>query len=169
MNILELFLSIGVDWTIIDTQGRNCLHHASSTGSVQLVIRLLEQGLDATDVDRDGWTPMHWAARNGSVDAIQVLKAAGANPTTEGIEGWTPDLVAKFHHKQLPVVSGKTTLNQDNTTEQTVQSSIDSAVTKIESRSDEQEFSPGIRHKEVFCDGCFLVSFRFNTFLRSFI
>ena len=95
------------------------------------------------------------------------MKTAGASTSTEDIEGWTPNLVAKFHHKQLSVVSDNTPLKKDNISVQILQPSIDCAAIEVESRSDEEKFSPGMWQNGVFCDGCFLVSFGVNTFLRS--
>ena len=159
---LELLSSFGLDWTTTDTQGRGCLHHASSSGSAESVGWLLTKGLDATGADRDGWTPLHWAARSGSFDTVRVLKAAGAISTTESIEGWTPDLIARFHHKQLSVVSKTVTLDKYQMSELRMESSFSSVAAKVESRNDEQVFSPGIRQKGFICNGCLLVSFDLN-------
>ena len=169
VKTLELLSSLDLDWTTTDTQGRNCLHHASSGGSAKSVVWLLTKGLDATNADRNGWTPLHWAARSGSVDTVRILKAAGAKSTTEGIEGWTPDLIARFHNKQLSVVSETVTLDNNRMSELKMESSINSVPAKMESRSDEQVFSTAIRREGLNCDGCLLVSFGLGNFFRPFI
>ena len=51
VKTLELLSSSGVDWASTDTQPRNCLHHVSFKGSVELVVWLLKKGLDATGAD----------------------------------------------------------------------------------------------------------------------
>ena len=51
---LGLLSSFGPDWAIIDSQGRNCFHHAASKGSIELVDWLLKEGFNPNGADRDG-------------------------------------------------------------------------------------------------------------------
>ena len=37
MKIVEILSSFGLDLTVIDTQGRSCLHHAASKDSIEIV------------------------------------------------------------------------------------------------------------------------------------
>ena len=83
MKTVEILSSFGSDPNVIDTQGRDCLHHAASKGSIEIVNWLLNGGFDPNYADRDGWTSLHWAAKNGSVNTIEILKAAGAHSTVD--------------------------------------------------------------------------------------
>ena len=95
---LELLAELGLDLTVIDKQGRTCLHHAvTGRFSSAALFWLLDKGLDVNITDRDGWTPLHWAAKCGNAYMIEALEEAGAKFCRENIRGWTPKNVASFH------------------------------------------------------------------------
>ena len=95
---LEMLAKLGSDLiTMLDKQGRTCLHHAvTGRFPVYAVVWLLDKGLDVNIKDRDGWTPLHWAARCGYMSLIDVLQDAGAKFCRENIMGWSPNDVALF-------------------------------------------------------------------------
>ena len=101
LSALVWLASRGLDLTVTDKQGRNCLHLVPH-GFVhpKLLAMLLEYGLDPNSVDSNGWTPLHWAAKRGDAARIAMLEDAGAIFSMASINGWTPDDVATFHgHK----------------------------------------------------------------------
>ncbi|KAL8822146.1 MAG: hypothetical protein Q9191_007112 [Dirinaria sp. TL-2023a] len=90
-------LEHGADPTILDAQGRTCLHHAAAAGYSKTVTRFLYEGLDPSLADKDGWTSLHWAAKGGKAPNVQILLEAGADPTLETKDGWTPSKIAQYH------------------------------------------------------------------------
>ena len=164
MRTVEILSSFGSDPTVIDTQGRNCLHHAASNGSIEILNWLLKKGFDPNFADRDGWTSLHWAALNGSVSTIEVLKAAGARSTIEAIEGWTPDWVSIFYHNRPLSIS-----RESANSELAAKWSSSSSATVIELTDDERKISLGIWQSGYSCNGCLLVSFDLNNLLNFFI
>ena len=104
MKAVEMLIGRGTDLTVIDKQGRNCLHFAaasSNPGSPGLVTMLLRQGFDPNSLDHDDWTPLHWAAKGGVIENIRILEDVGAKFSTENISGWTPSDVAVFHNRDV--------------------------------------------------------------------
>ena len=164
MKIVEILSSFGLDSTVIDTQGRDCLHHAASKDSIEIVNWLLKEGFNPNYADRDGRTSLHWAAKNGSVNTIEVLRAAGARLTIEAIEGWTPDSVSIFHY------NNPSSLSRENAKSDLVaKQNISSSAAAVESTGDERKVSPGIWQNGFHCDGCLLVSFDLNNLLNFFV
>ena len=161
MKTVEILSSFGSDPTVIDMQGRNCLHHAAFKGSIEVVRWLLKEGFDPNYADRDGWTSLHWAAKNGSVSTIEALKAAGARSTIEAIEGWTPDSVSIFHHNSPASIS-----RENAKSELATKRKFSFAAAAVESIGNERKISPGIWQNGYYCDGCLLVSFDLHNLLN---
>lgn len=155
--------SLASDLTLVDGQGRNCLHHAACGGFAGLASWLIENGIDPNVADRDGWTALHWAAKHRSLDdndwaakkrlcdTVEVLIRAGAKSTLEAIEGWTPHLVATFHANPFNILNApvnEESMKSRQSTEDVVEPSA--AAMKFVSSGT----STGIK-----CDGCSLVRF----------
>ena len=174
---LKMLLQFGTDLTIIDKQGRNCLHHASAflpvwsrTGTAfrwknsrscdldSTVLWLLKQGFDANLPDEDGWTPLHWAAKVGDRGTIETLEEAGAKFSAEKIMGWTPGDVAVFHNHSIPWKTHTTLDGGVKTLKSITGETIGTVSLEADGRCHGAEVSPGRLHHGVICDGCRLVS-----------
>jgi hypothetical protein len=140
--------------SITDMQRRNCLHHAASKGSTDLVTWLLEQGFDPNLTDRDGWTSLHWAAKNRSIETIRILKGAGAASSIEAIKGWTPRSVAVYHHNESSVIPAPNITSGSPQSGPALMPTFSSPVFEI----DGDKIIPGVFQGGFYCDGCFLVS-----------
>ncbi|OCK94501.1 uncharacterized protein K441DRAFT_636242, partial [Cenococcum geophilum 1.58] len=66
------------------TPPENALHHASSTGLLDAVGRLLEQGCDVNERDNDGVAAIHHASEGGHDMIIELLLGKGADINAQG-------------------------------------------------------------------------------------
>ena len=66
------------------TPPKNALHHASSTGLLDAVGRLLEQGCDVNERDNDGVAAIHYASEGGHDIIIKLLLSKGADINVQG-------------------------------------------------------------------------------------
>ena len=155
---IKLLSDVGLDLTTTDKQGRNCLHHGALNGSASTTAWLLKQGLDPNLMDRDGWTSLHWAAKSGSVETLETLRDAGAISSSEYITRWTPQDVALFHHHgRLPVLTSN--IHVGTASGCSVPEQVASHLApKDDLHTARDQISPGTIQKNVWCDGCFLVS-----------
>ena len=86
LKAVEMLIRRGIDLTVTDKQGRNCLHFAASSsnpGYPTLITMLLKYGFDPNSLDYNGWTPLHWAAKGGVIKNIKILEDAGAKFSNE--------------------------------------------------------------------------------------
>ncbi|KAI1208947.1 ankyrin repeat-containing domain protein [Annulohypoxylon truncatum] len=87
-----------------DKQGRNALHHTATSGSMELLEKLVTEYPELIDVpDRDGWTPLHWACRqiNGAITEYLIDHGANKQPRTH--DRWTPLRVAIYHDQPAQI------------------------------------------------------------------
>jgi ankyrin repeat protein len=70
-----------------DTIGHIVLDDACSTGSLDLVKRLLAAGADPNWHNRKGLMPIHTAAAVGRADVCELLIRAGVDPNAKTLEG----------------------------------------------------------------------------------
>ena len=97
VHYVAWLLEQGANPTILDAQGRTCLHHAAATGYSKMITHFLHQGLDPNSADKDGWTSLHWAAKGGRIANIQILLEAGVDPNLKTKDDWTPSRIALYH------------------------------------------------------------------------
>lgn len=142
---LQYLENRGFDPKALDKQKRTCLHSAAASpyaGSRAVVEYLLEQGLDPSQTDVDGWTPLLWAAKAGNITNIQTLLDAGADSSYQGDREWIPFVIATYHENTRAAVILRPSNRPLPEMFQTQQSSM------------------SLRHPNVTCDGCELVSRR---------
>lgn len=78
----------------ISVEGKSPLHVASSTGSVEMMNKLINYGADIALTTPDGQTPLHWAARGNKPAAIAELLKHSAYIDAEDNAGNTPLILA---------------------------------------------------------------------------
>ncbi|XP_048520177.1 uncharacterized protein LOC109544510 isoform X2 [Dendroctonus ponderosae] len=70
------------------------LHIAAESGSLELVIFLLDKGANVNGRSDEGATPLNGAVRNGYLEVVNVLILKGANVNSRFIDGSTPLYIA---------------------------------------------------------------------------
>ncbi|XP_078360679.1 uncharacterized protein LOC144645086 isoform X3 [Oculina patagonica] len=114
-EIVELFFNVKPDtMTQVNSEGLNALQIASSSGSINVVKKLVE--LDFAKCSADTGVlckPLLLAARGGHKDVVEFLLQKGASPTEEDAEGNSVlHLAAKFGQlKVIDMLWGKTSIN----------------------------------------------------------
>eukprot|EP00906_Rhabdomonas_costata_P004278 RCo006350 len=68
---------------LADPKDRSTLHHAASSGSVELCRFLVTNGSDVNAVDVDGNPPVFYAIQNGRLDAAKFLIEAKADVSVQ--------------------------------------------------------------------------------------
>ena len=94
--ILNLVKNHGANINLIDTKGRNLLHHAvnmssaSADATFETEHQLIELGININLRDRHGRIPLHYAfvkikdwKRNSSIDPIETVSSLGGCPGLE--------------------------------------------------------------------------------------
>ena len=80
-----------------DADGRTLLHHAATSGNIELVAALAELGADADTRDGGGWSPLHSASSAGRETIVsyllQLLSKVQIDARVEG-SGSTPLIYA---------------------------------------------------------------------------
>src|SRR3990167_3922942 len=87
---LLIGMSDGVDYNIVDGDGRTPLWLASERGHLEVVRELLRAGADPNIADKNNKTPLYWASCHGYLDVVKKLLLAGADPTIPDKHGRTP-------------------------------------------------------------------------------
>ena len=80
MEMVRLFLNIGLDPNICDARGRTPLLRACLGGYTEVVQALLEAGANPNTKDREGKTPLQWALSQKNSDLVKILLDHGAEP-----------------------------------------------------------------------------------------
>jgi ankyrin repeat protein len=100
-EIVALLLDRGANLDFVDERtGRNLLHLAVLSGSLDIVDQLVTRGAPLDDTDNDGRTPLYYSARYGHRSVYDRLLEAGAL-TTEDVEtrfGRSPHLARELAH-----------------------------------------------------------------------
>ena len=78
MTIKRIILLLGLVVTACTRQIDEDLIHASASGNVAEIRRLLARGANIEVVAIKEWTPLTAAADNGQLDAVKTLIEAGA-------------------------------------------------------------------------------------------
>ena len=145
LECLQYLENHGFDLRMLDKQKRTCLHSAAaspSSGSRAVIEYLLEQGLDSSQTDVDGWTPLLWAAKAGKTASITMLLHADSDTFYQGDREWIPFATATYHEKPLAAAILRPSSRPLPEMFQTQHSGI------------------SLRHPNIYCDGCELVSRR---------
>ncbi|XP_078347150.1 uncharacterized protein LOC144632388 isoform X3 [Oculina patagonica] len=82
---------------IQDEDGFTATHHASLTGSSEVVLTLIELECDVNAKDKKGMTPLHLAAWSGKVEVARLLVESGAEVDSCCENGDTPLILACQH------------------------------------------------------------------------
>lgn len=80
-TIFEKCIKLGIDETVVSTQGKN-LYHAYSTGVMneKYLDTLMKYDININKIDKNGWTPLHHICANNSNDnAYKRFLKMGAN------------------------------------------------------------------------------------------
>ena len=91
-EIEAAFREVGVNARNED--GETPLHWASSRGTPEDIVTLLEAGADVHARTESGSTPLHRAAESETPENIRILLEAGADVNARNAGGWTPLLSA---------------------------------------------------------------------------
>ncbi|KAF7914824.1 hypothetical protein EAE99_010525 [Botrytis elliptica] len=90
--------------TFRDLQDRDLMHHASVSGSMDMIFYLIDRfppnKHDYHRKDVDGWTPLHWAAQAGNLEVVQMLLEVDAHSDAKVLEStkkWTPRQIASYN------------------------------------------------------------------------
>lgn len=145
LKCLQYLENRGFDLRALDKQKRTCLHNAAAglrTRSGAVLEYLLKQGLDPSQSDVDGWTPLLWAAKAGNTTNTQILLDAGAGSVYQDGREWIPFAIATYHENYRAAAILRPSNGPLPQIFQTIQSSI------------------SLRHMNVLCDSCDLVSCR---------
>lgn len=97
---VAFLLEKGADPTMIDADGRTCLHLAAGKGHFQSVKSLIEHRRAADDAgnstaldigcrDNNGWTALFYASKQGKSDIVKYVLGKGADPKIVGADGNT--------------------------------------------------------------------------------
>jgi len=82
-------LILGADKDARDLNGSSCLHTACRTGSLPVILELLEHGIGFAG-DCAGWTPLHIAVFMCRRDVVHCLLKANASLQERNLKGQTP-------------------------------------------------------------------------------
>ncbi|KAF4092224.1 hypothetical protein AMELA_G00018440 [Ameiurus melas] len=82
-----------------DPEGFSALHHATLTGTTDLLSLLLEAHATVDIKDSNGMRPLHYAAWQGKTDSVLMLLRAGASVNGASQDGQIPlHLAAQYGH-----------------------------------------------------------------------
>jgi ankyrin repeat protein len=94
-NVVELFLTGGMNPDTADEGGTTALIWAARNGHADTVKTLLNNGADPNLIDKAGKTPLMWAAAGDDISCVQALLAKGANVNATALDHSTALSVAK--------------------------------------------------------------------------
>jgi ankyrin repeat protein len=94
-NVVELFLTAGMDTDATDAGGTTALIWAARNGHADTVKTLLNNGADANMIDNAGKTALIWAAAGDDISCVQALLDKGVNVNAKAFDGSTASSVAK--------------------------------------------------------------------------
>lgn len=76
MDCLDLLLSNGANFRLVDKDNRSALHHAASQGHYPCIFTLVGFGSDSNAKDINGATPLHLAAAaSNSSDGAELVSS----------------------------------------------------------------------------------------------
>lgn len=93
-NVVELFLSSGIDIDTRDERGWTPLMVSAFNGKEEVALLLIRSGADIHAKDTAGYGPLHWAAFNGYSNVVKLLLDKRADVNARSNHGWTPLLQA---------------------------------------------------------------------------
>ena len=102
MTIKRIVFLLGLLITSCSRQIDEDLIHASASGNVEEIKRLLSLGANIEAVAFEDWTPLTTAADRGQLDAVKTLIEAGAKvdaPAPGGVRAW--ELAAIKGHEDV--------------------------------------------------------------------
>lgn len=88
-DVVQVFLSCGVDLEVRDERDWTPLMISSFNGNEEFALLLIKCGAKINARDRNGYTPLHWAAFNGYGNVVRALLQKGADPNAVSQFGWT--------------------------------------------------------------------------------
>ncbi|KAG5263147.1 hypothetical protein AALO_G00283120 [Alosa alosa] len=82
-----------------DHDGFSALHHASLTGTTELLSALLDAQATVDIKDSNGMRPLHYAAWQGKGESVLLLLRSGASVNAASLDGQIPlHLSAQYGH-----------------------------------------------------------------------
>jgi len=102
MTIKRIIFLLGLVITSCTRQIDEDLIHASASGNVEEIKKLLSLGANIEAVAIEEWTPLTAAADSGQLDAVKTLIEAGAKvdaPAPGGVRAW--ELAAMGGHEDV--------------------------------------------------------------------
>jgi ankyrin repeat protein len=94
-NVVQLFLTAGMDTGVTDEGGTTALIWAARNGHADTVKTLLNNEADPNAIDQTGKTALIWAAAGDNISCVQALLNKGANVNVTALDGSTALAVAK--------------------------------------------------------------------------
>ena len=94
-QVVELFLTGGMDADVTDEGGTTALIGAARNGHAETVKTLLNHGADPNLSDKAGKTALIWAAAGDDISCVQVLLDKRANVNVAALDHSTALSVAK--------------------------------------------------------------------------
>ena len=80
LDLVQLFVSKGVDVNTRDVNGATPLHHAAEMGNIDIAKFLISKGADINAKRGGGVTPLYCAAeKTGNIEVVQFLVSKGAD------------------------------------------------------------------------------------------
>jgi len=79
INVVEFFLSKGIDINVKSSDGVSSLMIASQNGHLNIVELLLSKGANVNDTSNDGISSLMVASQNGHFSIVELLLSNGAN------------------------------------------------------------------------------------------
>ncbi|KAL4226787.1 hypothetical protein ACF0H5_014766 [Mactra antiquata] len=99
-SVCEKLVSLKVEITCSDNDGRTALQHASYHGYTNIVELLINAGSDIHQVNQEGDQALHESVTGGNVDTVEVLLSAGSDVNRpNNITGSTPLDLAVLHDR----------------------------------------------------------------------
>lgn len=98
-EIIELFLSAGIDINARDKDGCTALIISSEKGDLETAELLIREGADVNIRDMGGYTALMYVAYNGNLDLAKLLIRNKADVRTRDNDGWTALMFASLGRK----------------------------------------------------------------------
>ena len=150
IDCVNYLLDGGLRCSDTDNIGNNVFYYACSSGSTEVVQRLLEFE-PLTLAGSTSWTPLHWACRIGGYDLMHLLLSHGIREsvvhTTYPSARWTPASIGIFHRNPFFEIDAQLSWIVPG-----------SPCTELFPSTETPPNLQGIRHESYYCDGCFHVS-----------
>jgi len=89
-NVIEYFITHGVDVNILDNNYKTALHNALRGDSIRNIKLLCDANININQQDKNGMTALHTGARHGKVEGIKSLLKYNPDVNITDISGRTP-------------------------------------------------------------------------------